>query len=81
MCIRDRVIAGPAFNAGRYGAACGAVCAAVQRELNLPAVTAMYPENPGTDIYKKEVYILPTGGSAASTVSYTHLRHHGITLL
>lgn len=62
----DLVIAGPAFNAGRYGAACGAVCAAVQRELNLPAVTAMYPENPGTDIYKKEVYILPTGGSAAS---------------
>ena len=62
----DLVIAGPAFNAGRYGTACGGVCAAVQRELNIPAVTAMFTENPGADLYKKEVYILPTGDSAAS---------------
>lgn len=62
----DLVIAGPAFNAGRYGTACGAVCAAVQRELGIPAVTAMFTENPGADIYKKDVYIIPTGDSAAS---------------
>jgi glycine reductase len=62
----DLVIAGPAFNAGRYGTACGAICAAVQQELKIPAVTAMFPENPGVDLYKKEVYILPTGDSAAS---------------
>ena len=29
----DLLIAGPAFNAGRYGPACGAVCKAVQEEL------------------------------------------------
>jgi len=40
------VIAGPAFNAGRYGTACGAICAAVQQELKIPAVTAMFPEIP-----------------------------------
>lgn len=61
----DVVIAGPAFNAGRYGTACGAVCQAVVKELKIPAVTAMFPENPGVDIYKKDVYILPTADSAA----------------
>lgn len=61
----DVVIAGPAFNAGRYGIACGAVCEGVINELHLPAVTAMYPENPGVEAYRKKVYILPTSNSAA----------------
>ena len=30
----DLFIAGPAFNAGRYGVACGAICKAVEEELN-----------------------------------------------
>jgi betaine reductase len=58
------VIAGPGFNAGRYGIACGAVCNAVQKRLNIPAVTALYPENPGVELYHKDVYILKTGNSA-----------------
>jgi glycine reductase len=58
------LIAGPAFNAGRYGVACGAICKAAQKKLNIPAVTAMYEENPGVDLYKKEVYILRTKDSA-----------------
>ena len=49
----DLVIAGPAFNAGRYGMACGSVCKAVIEELSIPAVTAMYPENPGLRYLKK----------------------------
>jgi glycine reductase complex component B subunit gamma len=61
----DVFIAGPAFNAGRYGIACGAICQAVQDKLNIPAITSMYNENPGVDLYKKEVYILQTGASAA----------------
>lgn len=56
----DLVIAGPAFNAGRYGVACGDVSSAVSRELALPVVTAMYPENPGVEMYSKEAYIVPT---------------------
>ncbi len=55
----DAVIAGPALNAGRYGLACGHVCAIAQ-EMNIPAVTGMYPENPGVLEWGKEVYILPT---------------------
>ena len=59
----DLVLAGPAFNAGRYGISCGAVCQAVNKRLNLPAVTAMHEENPGLDLYRQDAYILPTEDS------------------
>ena len=45
----DIVVAGPAFNAGRYGMACAGVTIAVQEELGLPVLTGMYHENPGAD--------------------------------
>lgn len=61
----DLFIAGPAFNAGRYGVACGTITEAVQNELGVPAVTAMYEENPGADMFKKSVYIVSTKNSAA----------------
>ena len=61
----DLFVAGPAFNAGRYGMACGAISKAVMEKLGIPAVTAMYGENPGVDSYRKDVYILQTGDSAA----------------
>lgn len=60
----DLFIAGPAFNAGRYGVAAGAITEAVQNELNIPAVTGMYVENPGADMYKKSIYIIETKNSA-----------------
>jgi glycine reductase len=53
----DLVIAGPAFNAGRYGMACGAICSSLN-ELGIPAITAMYKENPGVDQYRKSVFIV-----------------------
>lgn len=59
------LVAGPAFNAGRYGMACGAVCQAVQERLNIPVLTGMYEENPGADMYRKSIYIAKTGNSAA----------------
>ena len=61
----DVFIAGPAFNAGRYGTACGAISEAVQNKLNIPVVTGMYIENPGADMYKNKVYVFPTKDSAA----------------
>ena len=60
----DLVICGPAFNAGRYGVACGTVAAAVKKE-GIPVITGMYKENPGADMFKKEVYIISTKNSAA----------------
>lgn len=53
----DLVVAGPAFNAGRYGMACGAICSSLG-PLGIPAVTAMYRENPGVDTYRKSVLIV-----------------------
>ena len=58
-------IAGPAFNAGRYGVACGTITSVIQEKLNIAAVTGMYIENPGADMYKKELYIVETANSAA----------------
>jgi glycine reductase len=34
-------------------------------ELSIPAVTGMYPENPGVEVFKKDVYIIETANSAA----------------
>ena len=60
----DLFIAGPAFNAGRYGFACGNICKAVHDELGIPVLTGMYKENPGTD-YAKDVLMVSTKNSAA----------------
>ena len=60
----DAVITGPAFNAGRYGTAAGAVADAVQKKLGIPAISGMYEENPGADMYRKSVFIVPTSDNA-----------------
>lgn len=60
----EAIVAGPAFNAGRYGTACGAVCAAVSKECNIPVITALYKENPGAELYRKEIAIIETSDSA-----------------
>jgi len=64
----DLLIAGPAFNAGRYGIACGATCKMAQIELGIPAITGMYEGNPGVDLYRRDVYILQTRDSALGMV-------------
>ncbi len=62
----DVFVAGPAFNAGRYGVACGTICKAVEERLGIPVVSGMYEENPGTDMFKQDVILVRTGNSAAS---------------
>lgn len=61
----DVFVAGPAFNAGRYGVACGTICKAVEEKLNIPVVTGMYEENPGVDMFRKDLIIMSTPNSAA----------------
>ena len=61
----DLFIAGPAFNAGRYGIACGDVCKYVKQELGVEAITALYWENPAVEMYKRDIYILEAEKSAA----------------
>jgi betaine reductase len=60
----DLFIAGPAFNAGRYGVACGTIAKEVEEKLGIPVLSAMYIENPGADLFKKQLYIVETKNSA-----------------
>ena len=60
----DVVIAGPAFNSGRYGLACARVCHDVGVTLGRPAITAMDPENAAVESYRRAVVIVPTAPSA-----------------
>lgn len=62
----DVFVAGPAFNAGRYGVACGTICKAVEDRLGVPVISGMYVENPGADMFKQDVILVQTGDSAAS---------------
>ncbi|MBF6568675.1 MAG: glycine/betaine/sarcosine/D-proline family reductase selenoprotein B [Candidatus Binataceae bacterium] len=58
------LIAGPAFNSGRYGQACGQLCASIQEKLAIPAITGMYQENPAVDQFRNRVLIVRTGPTA-----------------
>lgn len=60
----DMFIAGPAFQAGRYGVACGYICKAIEDKLGIPAVTSMNEENPGVEMFKQDVIIFKGGNGA-----------------
>ena len=62
--VPDLVLAGPAFNAGRYGMACGGICEAAARGLGIPSITGMFHENPAVELYRKSVYIIETKASS-----------------
>jgi glycine reductase len=64
----DLFFAGPAFESGRYGIACGAICRSVQGNLCIPALTGMAEENPGVDLYRRDVYICRTEKSTVKMV-------------
>ncbi len=65
----DVVVAGPAFNAGRYGLACAEICQMLSEKLGLRCVTGMEPENPGVGVYRDyhndKVFLLPTAETAS----------------
>lgn len=61
----DLLIAGPCFNAGRYGMACGAVCKAVEERLGIPTVTGIAETNPAVEVYRSNTHMVPVGNSAA----------------
>ena len=61
----DVVIAGPAFNAGRYGLACGMVGRLCSQTLKVPVLIGLFPENPAVEIYRKDAWIYPCAETAA----------------
>jgi glycine reductase len=63
----DLIVAGPAFAAGRYGVACGAISEALGKALGIQAVTAMHPESPGVELYRRHAYIVQAGSTVRGT--------------
>jgi glycine reductase complex component B subunit gamma len=61
----DLFVAGPCFQAGRYGMAAGALCCAVQGKLGIPVIAGMARENPGADLYRELLFIIDSGDNAA----------------
>ena len=59
----DLVIAGPAFDAGRYGYSCANV-SVISKELGIPAVTGMHRDNPGYTTFASHLVCAPTGTSS-----------------
>ncbi len=57
--MRAADIAGPSFNAGRYGVAAGTITEAVQNELGIPALNA------GPAMNKSGLYFLTMSKSSA----------------
>jgi betaine reductase len=79
------LVAGPAFNSGRYGMTCVEACNVVANELAIPCVTAMHEENPGIDAYREfsnaRIYCLPTAETTAGmTDAMTRLANLAIRL-
>ena len=62
----DLFLAGPAFQAGRYGVACGEIGKAVSARFGVPVITSMHAENPGVEMFKKDMYVMTGSHSAAS---------------
>ena len=62
----DFFLAGPAFNAGRYGIACAKACSWVRDNWRIPAITGMHENNPGTQEIGRQVFVVQTGASTAS---------------
>jgi glycine reductase len=60
----DMFIAGPAFMAGRYGVGCGTICKAVKEKFGVPVITSMNEENPGMEMFRKDMYIFQGGRKA-----------------
>lgn len=58
----DVVLAGPAFGAGRYGVAVGALVSELGRH-GVVAVGAMDRNNPAVSIYRREAYLIDSGTS------------------
>jgi glycine reductase len=59
----DLVVAGPAFGAGRYGAACADVVL-VAADLQIAAVVGLHPDNPAVPLCRSRVHIVPVPQSA-----------------
>lgn len=60
----DLVVAGPAFDSGRYGLGC-ALISKVAKSKGIPAVTGMHTENAAVITHRRDLLAVPSGTGAA----------------
>jgi betaine reductase len=60
----DIFVAGPAFNAGRYGFSCAGACQ-VANDKGVTCVSGMYEENPGLEYCQSFAWVAQTANAAA----------------
>ncbi len=60
----DLLVAGPAFDSGRYGLACGLV-SRIATANGVPALSAMEQDNPGVAVYRRDFIVIPTSANVA----------------
>lgn len=60
----DLFVAGPAFNAGRYGFACAKACK-VAHDSGVTCISGMYEENPGLEHCRSFAWVAETANAAA----------------
>jgi glycine reductase len=63
----DVLVAGPAFDAGRYGLGCAYACIAAQ-DRGIPAVTGMHVDNTGIITHRRDIVAVPTSTEASGMV-------------
>ena len=61
----DLFVAGPCYDAGRYGVAAGGFSTAVHAKLGIPVITGMATENPGADLHQAQMHIIDSGMNVA----------------
>jgi glycine reductase len=77
----DLLVAGPAFESGRFGVACGSICAAAHKRLSIAAVAGMAESNAGAALYRKSVYISDSGASIVGmNAALTRMARLGLKL-
>ena len=64
----DLLVAGPAFESGRYGVACGAIAQAAHQRLSIAVVAGTDEDNVGAGLYRKSIYIVNSGATIARMV-------------
>lgn len=60
----DIFLAGPAFQAGRYGNACGVIAKAVKEKYGVDVYSSMHVENPGVEMFKRDMIIFDGANNA-----------------
>ena len=68
----DILVAGPAFNSGRYGMACANLCKSAKNLFGIACLAGLFEGNPAVDLFRTDIDILRTKANAAGMKEAIH---------